>query len=286
MATTSNPLKWHGGKQYLTSWIISHMPSRCKNPNKPIDSDPGWLHYVEPYFGGGAILFAQDPNGISEVVNDLNSDLSNFWDVLRSPTEFGRLSRFLSATPMSESLFNNVKGLPDGTGTSVDRAFQFFIRYRQSRQGLGKCFATLSRNRTRQGMNEQAAAWFSAIEGLPEAHARLKRVVIMNDDAISVIKSQDGPRTLFYLDPPYVHTTRHKSATGAYEHEMTNGQHMQLLTTLKNIKGRFLLSGYDNGLYHSFAQAHGWSCEAKEIDNKSSSKKVKEKKIECLWKNY
>ena len=38
----NQPLKWHGGKYYLASKIIGLMPSH--------------LHYVEPYFGGGAVL--------------------------------------------------------------------------------------------------------------------------------------------------------------------------------------------------------------------------------------
>jgi DNA adenine methylase len=42
------PLKWHGGKHYLASRIVGLMPPH--------------LHYVEPYFGGGAVLMAHDPN--------------------------------------------------------------------------------------------------------------------------------------------------------------------------------------------------------------------------------
>ena len=38
---------------------------------------------------------------------------------------------------------------------------------------------------------------------MPAVHARLKRVVVLNRDALDVIRTQDGPGTLFYLDPPY-----------------------------------------------------------------------------------
>lgn len=286
---TSNPLKWHGGKQYLASWIIDHMPRRCTHPNAPREDDGGWLHYVEPYFGGGAVLFAQDPNGISEVVNDVNGRLTNFWQVLQAVPTFEKFKRIMDAMPISAVEWDAAKfqaAMEVRGPLDIDAAVAMFVQYRQSRQGLGKCFATLSRNRTRQGMNEQVSAWLSAVEGLPEAHERLKRVVILNDDAVKVIKSQDGPRTLFYLDPPYVHESRHKSATDACEHEMTEAQHVELLETLSGIEGRFLLSGYDSDLYHDFAQSRGWACDAKEIDNKASGAKTKEKKTECLWKNY
>lgn len=63
------PLKWHGGKHYLAQDIVAMMPPRCRRPGNPAADDTGWLHYVEPYFGGGAVLLANDPIGISEVAN-------------------------------------------------------------------------------------------------------------------------------------------------------------------------------------------------------------------------
>ena len=43
MPKVTGPLKWHGGKSYLANKIIALMPPRCKNSNKPADTDPGWL---------------------------------------------------------------------------------------------------------------------------------------------------------------------------------------------------------------------------------------------------
>lgn len=278
------PIKRHGGKSYLAKWIVSKMPPRCRNPNAPMESDTGWLHYAEPYFGGGAVLFANDPHGISEVVNDLDGELTNFWDVLKSPSLFTQLQSRLALTPCSAVEFDRaVTGFHDHC--QVDRAAAFFVRNRQSRQGLERDFATLARTRTRGGMNELPSAWLSAIDGLPQVHHRLQRVVILNGDAIKVIKQQDGPRTLFYCDPPYVHSTR-KTTKEYGANEMTDDQHTELLETLAAIKGRFILSGYSNDLYYDFAQEQGWSCDSVEIDNKASGAKFKKKERECLWMNY
>lgn len=280
----TQPLKWHGGKNYLAGKIIDLMPPRVKNANAPALEDPGWCHYVEPYFGGGAVLLAQDPEGIGEVVNDLNGELTNFWYVLQQPELFQELQRLLSVTPCSQREFKSAAVI---NGRQVERARLFFIRNRQSRQALGKCFATLAKTRTRKGMNELPSSWLGAIEGLPDVCERLRRVVILDSlDARAVIKQQDGPRTLFYLDPPYMHETRAKSATGAYQHEMSDGEHAALLATLGTIEGRFLLSGYKSELYLTAADAAGWRCVEIEIDNKSSSAKTKEKKFECVWMNY
>src|SRR5262245_48010301 len=78
--STGRPIKRHGGKSYLAKRIVDLMPPRAQNPNAPADDDPSWLHYVEPFFGGGAVLLALDPEGISEVANDLDGELTNFWD--------------------------------------------------------------------------------------------------------------------------------------------------------------------------------------------------------------
>jgi DNA adenine methylase len=267
MGTITQPLKWHGGKHYLAKRIIELMPPH--------------VHYVEPFFGGGAVLLAKDPEGVSEVVNDLNAKLIGFWTVLACPTLFWEFVRRCEGTPFAQDAW---RWSENGGETLVERAWAFFVRMRQSRQGLGKDFATLSRNRTRRGMNEQVSSWLTAVDGLPEVHARLKRVVILNDDAIKVIRQQDGDNTLFYCDPPYLHETR--ASTVEYEHEMTREQHLELLTTLGLIKGKFILSGYPSELYSWAESQHGWRRVDIEIDNKASGKKAKEKKIECLWMNY
>ena len=166
----------------------------------------------------------------------------------------------------------------------VRAAVAFFIACRQSMSGRMDSFAPLTRNRTRRGMNEQASAWLNCVEGLPIVHARLKRVVILNRPAVEVIRQQDGPRTLLYLDPPYLHETR--VTTGEYAHEMSEAQHAELLNVLGDIKGRFVLSGYPSGLYEAAEKRYGWRHVDFDIANHSSSAKEKKRAIERVWMNY
>jgi len=276
------PLKWHGGKSYLADWIIDLMPKH--------------LHYVEPFGGGLAVLLAKDPfdprhqwgdksfeKGISEVVNDLNRELMNFWKVLQSDRSFRRFQRTVEATPFAQPEWNDARTrtLPRRK-LDIEAAVAFFIRCRQSRAGGFKNFATLSRNRTRRCMNEQASAWLGCIEGLAAVHDRLKRVVILREDALKVIKQQDGERTLFYLDPPYVHNTR--AATDAYQYEMDEPAHEGLLSTVQQCRGRVILSGYPNELYD--CALHEWNRHDRKIDNKVSGGSSKRVMTESLWCNF
>ena len=63
------PLKTHGGKHYLAQKIMALMPPHT--------------HFVEPFAGGLAVLLAKECEGISEVVNDLDGNFTNFWQVLQ-----------------------------------------------------------------------------------------------------------------------------------------------------------------------------------------------------------
>ncbi len=263
--TLVQPLKWHGGKHYLAKQIIPLMPEH--------------VHYVEPFFGGGSVLLQKSPEGVSEVVNDVHRHLTNFWRTLQDETSFAKFMRIVEAIPFSEVEWKDAQEESDDP---IRQAVNFFVYCRQSRAGKMDYFATLSRNRTRRAMNEQASSWLNAIEGLPAVAQRLKRVVVLCDDAVKVIASQDGPNTLFYLDPPYVHESR--VTTADYDHEMTTEQHERLLNQIKRCEGKVLLSGYPNELY---SQALGdWRYVDIEIDNKASSSKTKPKMIERIWMNY
>ncbi len=278
------PLKVHGGKQAfqgkLAKWIISLMPPREK-----------WLHYVESYFGGGAVLFNNDPTGISEVVNDINPDISNFWRVLQNPRVFGRFKRIITATPFSEPIFNDAMNRRHRFTDPVTRAINFFIRCRQSLSGRMKDFATLSKTRVRREMNEQASAWWTSIDGLEEVYHRMQPIVIVGPKpALDVIDENDGKQTLQYLDPPYLHADENgdkvRASSDIYEFEMTYEDHEALLHRLETIEGFFMLSGYHSDLYDKWALANSFTCHEFEIPNNAAGGKTKRLMTECLWTNY
>lgn len=266
----NSPLKRHGGKFFLAKKIRALFPPHTR--------------YVETHFGSGAVMFSGDGEGVAEYANDLDRELTNFWRVLQCPELFAMFKRKIEATPFSQFEFGCGHGcVKEFFHTPVEIARNFFVSNRQSRQALGRDFATPT-SRLRRGMNEQVSAWLSAVEGLPEFHARLKRVEIRCQDAVKLIKELDSPETLFYCDPPYLHETR--STTGEYEHEMTEKQHADLLTALCCIEGNFVLSGYRSALYDKAAAIDGWKRVDFDLPNQASSAKTKERKTECLWMNY
>lgn len=265
----TGPLKWHGGKAYLASKIVALMAPH--------------IHYVEPFAGGLSVLLAKDPEGVSEVANDLNGYLCDFWKTLQSPTLFVDFKRRVEAVPFSELEWQE-SATYDIAIDSIERAVAFFVRCRQSLAGRMTGFTGVTKTRTRRGMNNEVSAWLTAIEGLPAVHARLKRVLILNRDALDVIRGQDGKDTLFYLDPPYLHETR--ATTGEYAHEMTADQHRDLCALIKTIKGKVMLSGYPSDLYRDQLERHGWTRHDFDLPNNAAGGATKRRMTECVWCNF
>jgi DNA adenine methylase len=209
--------------------------------------------------------------------------LTNFWKVLQDETMFGRFLRRVQAIPFSRQEWEDA--LTVQSVDQVDCAVAFFVNCRQSLAGRGEEFASWSRTRTRSSMNEQASAWLNALSGLPEVHARLKRVGIENTNALELIPREDGASTFYYCDPPYLGTTR--VATETYgPFEMSTAEHTRLLKVLAGIQGKFLLSGYRSDLYDHHATVHGWDRKDFDMANHASGGKTKRRMVECLWGNF
>jgi DNA adenine methylase len=269
MVMSSKPLKYHGGKAYLAPWLIRQMPPHT--------------HYLEPYFGSGAVLLAKEYEGVSEAVNDIDARLITFWRVLRSKALYAQLAIFLETTPFSDYSYWEAKQFMDESKDPVELAAGYIVRNRMSRQGLAKSYATPTR-RTRRAMNESVASYLSAIEGLPEVHERMQRVEIRQLPAVEFIRERDHAAAFFYCDPPYLASTR--SVKSAYAFEMSDAGHAELLEALSQLKGTFMLSGYRSQLYDDFASKHEWRREEISIDNKAASGDTKRKMVECVWMNY
>ena len=106
--------------------------------------------------------------------------------------------------------------------------------------------------------------------------------MVLNEPALEVIRREDGENTLFYLDPPYLHETR--AATATYKHEMTADDHRELVATIKQCRGKVVLSGYPSLLYAE--ELVGWRRRDFQIDNKAAGGKTKREMTEAVWMNY
>lgn len=208
---------WYGGKFSHLNWLLPLLP-KCH-------------HYCEPFAGSGAVLLNREPSPV-ESYNDIDGDVVNFFRILRDRHE--ELIRAITLTPFSReeyhrAIYGTTKGISE-----VERARRFYIKARQTRTGLAQT-ASLGRwanckNTSRAGMSGVVSRWLGGVDALDDIAQRLIRVQIENRPAVDVIRLYDSPDTLFYCDPPYLHSTRGDAR--AYGFEMHEGDHRELAETV------------------------------------------------------
>ena len=110
---------------------------------------------------------------------------------------------------------------------------------------------------------------------------RLKSAVIENKSFEDIIKQYDRPHTLFYCDPPYLGAERYYNHSGVnFDREM----HQKLAYTLRNIKGRFIISYNNDEFIRSLYK--GFVIEEISRQNNLSPSKRKNPYRELLIRNY
>ena len=258
---------WYGGKFSHLNWLLPLLP-KCH-------------HYCEPYGGSAAVLINRQPSPV-ETYNDIDGDLVNFFQVLRDKRD--ELVTKITLTPFArEEFFQAVRKNGSTKLSDVERARLFYVRARQVRTGLAQT-ASLGRwanckNTSRAGMSGVVSRWLGAVEALPEIAVRLLRVQIENRPSLDLVRVYDDEKTLFYCDPPYPHDAR--SDTKAYAYEMSDDEHRELASALRQCRGRVAISGYRCSLMDKLYEGwHRLHAPAKQCHS------VKKNRREALWVNY
>ena len=256
------PFSRYGGKGATAKWYRSLLP-----PHRT---------YVEPYCGSAALLFSKERSKV-EVINDRESDIVNFFTVLREQST--ELERLINHTPISREEFERYEQLDRTSLPPMERARIFYVRIQQSFASLGDSWAY---------GRKSVKSFHSSLQRFGAITERLQQVQIEHLDGVAVIKKYDSPHTLFFVDPPYEHEGRVRRK--GYHHEMDQKAHEELLETLLTVRGKVLLCGYPNGLYESRLNIEGWrrierndKCKTGGLTNGEANRP---NKVEVVWMNY
>lgn len=257
MAVSRPVLRWHGGKWILAPWIIQHLPAHRV--------------YVEP-FGGAASVLLRKERAYAEVYNDLDDDVVNLFEVLRSDRA-AELIEAVRLTPFARAEHASAYERADDP---VERARRLMIRSFMGFGSNGHHRATGFRANSNRSGTTPARDWRNYPDTLAAVVERLQGVVLENNDALKVMRAHDGAETLHYVDPPYLPETRDAGAD--YAHEMTVEQHETLLQGLRELSGMVVVSGYPSAIYDA-ALSH-W----KRVERGAYADGARERR-EVLWIN-
>lgn len=252
------PISYYGGKQTMLPHILPLIPEHTI--------------YTEAFFGGGAVFWAK-PKVKTEIINDFNANVYTFYKVLQ--TRFDELKTLIERSIISREAYKAALVIYHApfAFTEVQQAWAFWYATNFGfSHAISNCRITTNA--------KSATALTNRIATFTDTYsARLQSVQIDNNDATEVIARHDTPSTFHYVDPPYVGAKQ--GHYGGYEQEHFN----ELLATLTNVKGKFLLSSYPNDELIKYTKQYGWHQKKLPLHLGSSSTKGR-KRIEVLTANY
>jgi len=195
-------LKWAGGKTQLLPTIHHFLP---------VSFEKEKITYIEPFVGGGAVLFfllQRYPNIKKAVINDINPHLINVYMVIREQPH--RLIDLLKEIQICYHASDD---------NDSQREFYLLIRDKFNAGNMNNveeaaymifmnrtCFNGLYRENSRGGFNVPFGRYVNPTicdeELIISDSELLQRVEILNGD-FSLTKNYMDGYTFMYLDPPY-----------------------------------------------------------------------------------
>lgn len=252
--TAKRPLlNYFGGKWRIAPWIIENLPAH--------------KIFIEP-FGGSLSVLLRKERSKREIVNDIDQELVNLYQVARDHGQV--LQEKLKLTPHSRVEYKNSMIVSDDP---VEMARRTIIR---CYFGIGDSFLH-NHNAFRNSKVSNtcvASSWKNYGECFDTIVERLRGVTIECLPYEKLFEKYDSKESLWYLDPPYPLSTR--SRKHGYREDWSNFKHMEFLGQVKALKGSVVLSGYDCDIYES--EVGHWKTLKREALGQKGTKRT-----EVLW---
>lgn len=215
-----SPLRYPGGKFYALKHIMPYI--QC------IEHD----EFREPFFGGGAVFFAK-PKVKYNVINDLESDIMDFYRWIKTDEQDEALIKLLDKEVANRERHQEIKKFEPTS--QLERVFKTYYLNRTSYSGII--------NRPAWGYKEGKSSppqnWGNFIR---KATSKLHDVDMYSLDFIDILAMPArGKTVMMYLDPPYYHADTKRAYTKPFKEE----DHKRLCDALKKTKYYFCLS-YDD----------------------------------------
>jgi DNA adenine methylase len=225
-------LKWVGGKRQLLSSIAKLLPKNIRE-----------YKYIEPFVGGGALLFYLQPK--NAIINDFNEELINVYQVIKDNLD--ELITDLKKHKNEIEYFYAIRGLDRKEEfkslTTVQRASRVIFLNKTCFNGLyrvnnaGEFNAPFGRYKNPNIVN---APTLKAVN----KYFNTTNISIKTGDYSEILKQADK-KSFVYLDPPYYPISENSNFTGYIQGGWNMYDQVDLKTACDELDSRgvkFLLS--------------------------------------------
>jgi DNA adenine methylase len=214
-------VKWVGGKRQLADSILPLLFEKA---------DPTKATYFEPFFGGGAILFALQP--VRAFASDINAGLVNLYNVAKTDLVelTGQLARLesryngLASDHQKEMFLSERHSFNESPRVGVEMAARFVFL---NKAGFNGMYRENSRGKFNIPFGNRASLSLATDENLNAVSLALHNVEINLSsyiDTASLANSGD----IVYFDPPYVPLSATSSFTGYSAGGFSDSDQLQL----------------------------------------------------------
>ncbi len=221
-------IKWAGGKAQLLTEIDNAIPDSLKQSN---------VTYIEPFVGGGAVLFwilQQYSNIKNAVINDINADLTISYLTVKE-----NVDDLISVLQTWEEEYHSLTNDQDKkkeyyyskrvlfNSRKSDRTKQTALFIFLNRT----CFNGLYRVNRRNEFNAPIGSYKTPMicdeENLRAVSMLLQKVTILNGDFENTLDYAED-NTLFYFDPPYKPLSETSSFNSYAKDEFDDNEQIRL----------------------------------------------------------
>jgi len=218
--------------------------------------------YAEPFFGAGGMFFHK-PKAKFNIMNDLDSEVFNFWLMVSTRKE--ELEEAIRITPIHSDILQYWKKNKETDPIRKALRFIFFSNY--TFMGGGDSIR-LGMHNCRQFILNNLNKSFEAIDNVQFYNSDFRKF-------FSVLREINNNETFIYCDPPYLYTGNN------YSNSFSEKDSEDLFNCLEEKKCKWAMSEFNNEFVLSQAEKRNLN-----IVFIGERNNLKNKRIEILITNY
>lgn len=218
--------------------------------------------FIEPFFGAGGMFFSK-PKARYNIVNDLDSDVFNLYQVIT--TRKTELAEALKLMPIHNDLFQYWKTNKETEPIKKATRFLFLSNF----SFMGKA------DTLRFGVSNTKN---NLLQNIDKTYHYIADVQFNNCDFERFLKSianKEKDKTFIYCDPPYLSTENN------YSHSFTKSDVIRLFDVLQDTGCKFAISEFDNDFVLEQAKQRNLN-----VITIGERKNLKNRRTEILITNY
>ena len=226
-------LKWAGGKTQMLGDLLPKVPN-------------SYGRYIEPFFGGGAMFFALQPE--SAIIADSNPELINMYQEVANHAD--NVIQYLKQYENTSEMFYAVRSQEWTTLPKAEAAARTIFLNRTCYNGL---YRVNKHGQFNVPYGKYKNPKICDEAGLRAASEALKKADILCGDYLLVLEHHAQPGDFVFLDPPYLPVSEYADFKRYTKEQFYEEDHVELSKVIMALHERgchVILTNSNHPLVH------------------------------------